>query len=119
MSTLAIALLALTGCHEFTVVLEQASAPPLEVYLGDPIEVPVGIVATVIPYAYRDGISMDWDTPIELVPEDRRVFDITPLRREDGEWALVASEIGQSRILPWVDGRQAQPLEVRIVPQLP
>ncbi len=114
-----ILLAGLMGCHEFTVVLEQVGSTPLPVSVGDSVVVPVGIVVTVTSYAYRDGASLELDTPIELEAEDLRVFEIDPLKRDDYEWALVAADVGYSRILPWVDGREAAPIEVEIVPQSP
>lgn len=105
------------GCHEYTVELSQVGVTPLPVALGATVELPVGLVVTVLPSGHRNGEPLDADVSISLASSDASVLSVAPVAEAVGQWGLVGASVGQVWLEPEVDGHNAVPIEVIVTAQ--
>jgi hypothetical protein len=112
----------LAGCAEYEVVLEQVSETPLEVHVGDVIELPAGILVTVEATGYRNGNQLDRDVEIDLDVNGVDVIDVSRTADEIDDdlfanFAIVGVAPGEAEILPSVDGHPTEAIPVVVTEQ--
>jgi hypothetical protein len=108
----------LAGCAEYEVVLEQVSSTPLEVHVGDVVEIPAGILVTVSAQGYRNGEPLEPGVDIDLdVPYGIDVFDVSPTEVGDADFAIIGIAPGEGEIRPRVKGHPTEPIPVIVIEQ--
>jgi hypothetical protein len=109
-------LLFLMGCSEYTVTLSQTGMTPVPVLIGSNVEMPAGILATVVPIVEKDGEEID--ARVELESVDVRVVAVEPVESEvEDEWAILAVAPGLADITVIVDDRHEVPINVLVTEQ--
>lgn len=108
----------LVGCHEYSITLEQTGTSPLPVLVGDNVEMPAGLLVTVVPRALRDG--EEYDATVDLESEDERILTVTPIESEvDNEWALLAVAPGLVDIVGIIDDTHTASVDALVTEQDP
>ncbi|MEQ1502876.1 MAG: hypothetical protein ABMB14_11630 [Myxococcota bacterium] len=115
-----IALHLLSGCAAYSVGFELSSTiTPLEVVVSPDVSLPVGIVATALAIATKNGEPVDADVTITLTPADIGVIELSPVAVTSENdppnlWALAGVGAGVTELWPSVDGHDAPPIPVEV-----
>lgn len=107
----------LLACHEYSVTLDQTGTTPVPVFIGSTVEIPSGILATVLPVAWKDDERL-YDAYIELETLDHEIVMVDPVSSDiEGEWAVLGVAPGTAEILATIDSEHEAAIQVVVTEQ--